>query len=177
MSTLVHNVDVDALRATGAAAEANPGALRQQVRFGGEWHVEPGAPQFTTQIPLPDGSTVGFSADFPPPMGGRGQAPNPLAYCFWGGLACYAMSFAQEAALAGIELRALHATVTTEFNTAYALGAGDDPPVERLDWELEVDADASPERLEELKAAADAHCPGAYCIRNPIDLRTSVAAL
>lgn len=176
MPALVHNVDVMALRATRAAAEADPGAMRQAVRFDGAWQTAAGAPQFTTEIPLPDGSTVGFSADFPPPMGGRGQAPNPLAYCFWGGLACYAMSFAQEAALAGVELRALHATVTTDFNLAYALGTGDAPPVERLDWDLQVDADASPERLEELKAAADEHCPGAYCIRNPVELHTSVAA-
>ena len=24
-------------------------------------------------------------------MGGTGSAPNPLAYCFWGGMACYAL--------------------------------------------------------------------------------------
>ena len=171
----VHNLDVDALRTTAAGAEADPAAARQEVRFDGTWQTQEGAPQFVTQIPLPNGSSVAFAADFPPPMGGRGQAPNPLAYCFWGGLACYAMSFAQEAALAGIELRALRATVTTDFNVGYALGVGDAPPVERLDWELQVDADASPERLEELKVAADAHCPGAYCIRNPVDLRTSLA--
>ncbi|MCU0313367.1 MAG: OsmC family protein [Solirubrobacteraceae bacterium] len=171
----MHNVNTDALRATHAAAQADPASARQAVRFDGSWQVEEGAPQFVTEIPLPDGSSVSFAADFPPPMGGRGQAPNPLAYCFWGGLACYAMSFAQEAALAGVELRSLRATVTTDFNMGYALGVGEDPPVERLDWELDVDADASPEQLEELKAAADAHCPGAYCIRNPVELRTSLA--
>jgi len=28
-----------------------------------------------------------FVADFPPSMGGTGSAPNPLTYCFWGGMA------------------------------------------------------------------------------------------
>lgn len=172
----MHNVNTEALRQTAATAASDPSSVRQAVRFEGAWQAEQGAPQFVAEIPLPDGSTVPFAADFPPPMGGRGQAPNPLAYCFWGGLACYAMSFAQEAALAGVELRSLRAVVTTDFNMAYALGVGDAPPVERLDWELVVEADAAPERLEELKAAADAHCPGAYCIRNPIDLRTSLTA-
>lgn len=172
----MHNVNTDAVRQTAAAAAADPSSLRQQVRFEGSWQGREGAPQFVAQIPLPDGSSVPFAADFPPPMGGRGQAPNPLAYCFWGGLACYAMSFAQEAALAGVELRSLHAVVTTDFNMAYALGVGEAPPVQQLDWELIVEADARPEQLEQLKAAADAHCPGAYCIRNPIDLRTSLTA-
>ena len=170
----MHNVNVEAVERT--AAKAAQDGMTQAVAFSGEWQTTDGEPQFRTSFPIPNGAEVVFEADFPPPMGGSGSAPNPLAYCFWGGLACYAMSFAQEAALAGIELRALHATVTTDFNMAYALGAGDAPPVERLDWELQVDADASPERLEELKAAADEHCPGAYCIRNPIDLHTSVAA-
>jgi uncharacterized OsmC-like protein len=170
----MHNVNTDAIRQTAATAASDPAAVQQVVRFDGAWQTREGAPQFVTEIPLPDGSSVSFAADFPPPMGGRGQAPNPLAYCFWGGLACYAMSYAQEAALAGVELRSLRAVVTTDFNMAYALGVGEAPPVERLDWELIVEADAPAERLDELKAAADAHCPGAYCIRSPIDLRTSL---
>jgi hypothetical protein len=40
------------------------------------------------------------------------------------------------------------------------------------DWHLEVKADAPIEVLRELKQAADDHCPGVYCIRNPIDPRT-----
>ena len=172
----MHNVNTDALLKTAAAAASDPSSARQEVRIEGAWQTAEGSPQFVTEIPLPNGSSVQFAADFPPPMGGRGQAPNPLAYCFWGGLACYAMSYAQEAALAGVELHSLRAVVTTDFNMAYALGVGDAPPVERLDWDLMVDADASPERLEQLKAAADAHCPGAYCIRNPIELHTSLTA-
>jgi uncharacterized OsmC-like protein len=119
---------------------------------------------------------VVFEADFPPPMGGTGAAPNPLAYCFWGGLACYAMTYAQEAARRGVELRALHAVVETDVDQSRALGVSERPPVERLDWQLEVDADASADVLAELKQAADDHCPGAYCIRNPIDLHTRVTA-
>ena len=46
--------------------------------------------------------------------------------------------------------------------------------MQRIDWQLEVDAGAPAEQLEELRALADAHCPGAYCIRNPIELHTSV---
>ena len=67
------------------------------------------------------------------------------------------MTFAQEAARRGVELRALHARL------------------ERIDGHLEVEADAPAEVLRELRGFADDHCPGAFCIRNPIDLHTHVA--
>ena len=108
-------------------------------------------------------------------MGGSGAAPNPLAYCFWGGLACYAMTYAQEAAREGVTLRSLRARVQATVDMTRALGVSDNPPVERIDWHLEVGSDASPEVLASIKDTADHNCPGAYCIRNPIDLHTHLA--
>ena len=172
---LMHNLNVEAVERTAAAVAGDPTAVVQQVAFAGEWQTTPGAAQFRTEIPLPNGGSVIFEADFPPPMGGTGSAPNPLAYCFWGGLACYAMSYAQEAAREGVELRSLRARVEAQVDMSRALGVSDRPPVERIDWRLEVDADATSEQLEAIKQLADDHCPGAYCIRNPIDLHTHLA--
>lgn len=171
----MHNVNVDALEQTIATAREDPAAVIQEVAFDGEWNGA-GGPQFRARIPVPNGEPVLFEADFPPPMGGSGSAPNPLAYCFWGGLACYAMTFAQEAARRGVEIRGLRARVDADVNLARALGASDRPPVDRIDWHLDVDAAAGSDVVEELKQAADEHCPGVFCIRNPIDLRTSVSA-
>jgi uncharacterized OsmC-like protein len=170
----MHNVDVDAVEQTAAAARANPDAVIQPVAFEGEWQTSEGVPQFRATIPVPNGGSVTFEADFAPPMGGTGSAPNPLAYCFWGGLACYAMTYAQEAARRGVELRGLRARVEAQVDLSRALGVTDRPPVDRIDWTLEVDADASARTLEALKSLADDHCPGVYCIRNPIDLHTAV---
>jgi uncharacterized OsmC-like protein len=170
----MHNVNVEAVEATAEAARTNPDVIVQPVALTGEWQTAEGAPQFRAAIPLPNGGSVTFEADYPPPMGGTGSAPNPLAYCFWGGLACYAMTYAQEAARLGVELRGLRARVEARVDLSRALGVTDRPPVERIDWTLEVEADASAELLGELKQRADDHCPGAYCIRNPIDLHTAV---
>ena len=74
----MHNVNVSAVEQTAARAAADPGAVLQPVAIEGAWQTTPGAAQFRTEIPLPDGSTVTFEADFPPPMGGTGSAPNPL---------------------------------------------------------------------------------------------------
>lgn len=168
----MHNVNVDALNQTIANAEQDPSALAQDVSFSGVWQSTDGAPQFRASIPVPNGEPVIFEADYPPPMGGTGAAPNPLAYCFWGGMACYAMTYAQEAARQGIELRTLRARTEAQVDMTRALGVTDNPPVQRIDWYLEVDADAAREQLDELKRIADERCPGVYCLRNPIELAT-----
>ena len=123
----MHNVNVDALEQTARTAQSDPAALKQRVTFDGEWQTG-GGPQFAATIPVPNGDPVTFQADFPPPMGGTGSAPNPLAYCFWGGMACYAMTYAQEAAKQGVQLRALHARAEAEVDMTRALGVTDNPP-------------------------------------------------
>lgn len=168
----MHNVNVDALNETITTAEKDPSALTQHVSFSGEWQSTDGAPQFRASIPVPNGEPVMFEADYPPPMGGTGTAPNPLAYCFWGGMACYAMTYAQEAARQGIQLRALRARTEAQVDMTRALGVTDNPPVQHIDWYLEVDADAPRETLDKLKRIADERCPGIYCLRNPIELAT-----
>ncbi len=170
----MNNVNVQAVEEFAAKAGADPAAAINPVAFTGEFQTEDGSAQFRGVIPFPGGEVV-FEADFPPPMGGQGAAPNPLAYCFWGGLACYAMTFAQEAARRGVELRALRARVEAKVNLSRALGVSDDPPVDGINWNLEVDSDASPAQIQELKEISDERCPGAYCIRNPIPLNTTVS--
>ncbi len=172
----MHNVNTKALDATLAKARQDPTTLKQQVSFDGGWQTEEGQPQFRATIPVPNGDPVVFEADFPPPMGGTGSAPNPLAYCFWGGLACYAMTYAQEAARQGVELRSMRARTEAEVDMSRALGVTDNAPVQHIEWHLEVDADAPREKLEELKRIADDHCPGVYCLRNPIELTTHLVA-
>lgn len=169
----MHNVNLEALNQTVEKARDKPDTVRQHAEFGGEWNTEQGAPQFRGTIPYPGGEMV-FEADYPPPMGGTGSAPNPLAYCFWGGLACYAMTFAQEAAVHGIEIKALRAHAQAQIDQTRALGLSDRPPVEQIDWELDIDTDADPGTLAKLKRLADEHCPGAFCLRNPITLNTTV---
>lgn len=168
----MHNVNVEAVEQTVSMGEKDAASLVQKVDFNGEWQTADGGPQFSTEIPLPDGSSVPFESDFPAHMGGSGSAPNPLAYCFWGGIACFAMTYAQEAAMRAVELKALRARVETEVDMSRALGVSERPPVEGIDWHLEVESDAPPEVLEQIKADSDERCPGAYCISNPIELRT-----
>jgi len=168
----MHNVDTGAIEQTIEMGEKDPAAFVQKVNFSGEWQTAAGAPQFKTEIPLPSGDSIPFEADYPPHMGGTGSAPNPLACCFWGGIACFAMTYDQEAAMKGVEIKSLRARVETDVDMSRALGVSDRPPVAGIDWHLEVESDAPAEALEQIKADSDERCPGAYCISNPILLRT-----
>lgn len=89
--------------------------MRQPVALSGDWRVAEGGPRFRATVHYPLGE-VDLLCDFPAPLGGTGSAPNPLVYCLWGGIACYAMTYALEAAREGIELRALRGTITTEVD-------------------------------------------------------------
>jgi hypothetical protein len=74
--------------------------------------------------------------------------------------------------MVGVELRSLRARVEASVDMTGALGVSERPPVERLDWFIEVDSDAPAEKLEAIERYADERCPGAYCSRNPINLHT-----
>jgi hypothetical protein len=53
------------------------------------------------------------------------------------------MTYAPETAREGIELRAPHARVETQLDMSRALRASENPPVERIDWYLDVDLSAA----------------------------------
>ena len=172
----MHNVNVEAVERTAATAMRIRARLCSTSSSTASGRPQPGRPQFRAIIPVPNGEPVVFEADFPPPMGGAGAAPNPLAYCFWGGLACYAMTYAQEAARRGVELRSLRARVEVDVDQSRALGVTDNAPGRAHRLVPGRRRRRASAKLAELKRAADEHCPGAYCIRNPIDLRTHVHA-
>ena len=56
------------------------------------------------------------------------------------------------------------------------LGVTDNPPVQQVKWTLDVEADADAEQLDALKRASDEHCPGVWCLRNPVELETTLIA-
>jgi uncharacterized OsmC-like protein len=74
------------------------------------------------------------------------------------------------------QLRSVRARTEAEVDVSRALGVTDNATVGRIDWHLEVDADAPREKLEELKRIAAEHCPGVYCVRHPVKLTTHLVA-
>jgi len=162
-----HNVRVDAIEATTEKARTDPAAAALEVKLQGEWRVDEADRQFGGKVVFPKGETV-FEADFPPFLGGEGRAPTPLAYCFYGAMCCYGATFATQAAMAGMSIKAmsirLHLTV--DFRTA--LGLGDFPPMDQFRFEVDVETDADEATVERVKTLAEERCPAIWAMRNPV---------
>ncbi|MFQ5966223.1 MAG: hypothetical protein ACE5MI_01280 [Acidimicrobiia bacterium] len=101
----MHNVDTSAIAASAEAAPSDPSEAELAVHLEGTWNVDASEVQFQGDIDFPEGQ-VTLTADFPPFLGGRGRAPTPLAYCFYGAMCCYGSTFATQAAMAGVPIEA-----------------------------------------------------------------------
>lgn len=83
-----------------------------------------------------------FQLDNPTLMGGSGQRPGPMHYCFYGLASCYTGTFATMAAMLGIELKALTVRVEADVNFSRVFGLSDDPTMEEVRVKLHVVSDA-----------------------------------
>lgn len=167
----MHNVRVEQIEGTRAKAQADSRAAVLQVTMDGQWQVDESLKQFTGPVTFPDGQ-VTFEADFPPFMGGAGRAPTPLAYCFYGAMCCYGATFATQAAMAGVELRALRITLQLEVDFRTALGLEATAPISEFRFDVEVESDASGEDIQRIKGLADERCPAIWAMDNKVPYRT-----
>ena len=167
----MHNVRVDQIEATKEAAADDPPAATLDVRLDGAWRADDALPQFAGVVKYPKGE-VTFEADFPPFLGGEGRAPTPLAYCFYGAMCCYGATFATQAAMAGVELRALRIGLALTVDFHAALGLEDLPPLSPFEFQVEVETDASDEDVQRVKTLADERCPAIWAMENRVEYTT-----
>jgi uncharacterized OsmC-like protein len=171
--TTIHNVRVDAARATAERARADPAAAQLPVDIRGEWRVDPARPQFGATVKFAKGE-VTLEADFPPFLSGDGRAPSPLIYCFYGALSCYASTYAMQAALAGVAIEGLSARLRLTVDFRGALDVTEVAPLDTFRFELEVRSPASDADLERVRQLADARCPAIWAMENPVPHETTV---
>lgn len=168
----MHNVRTDRLAKTAAAVRDDPSAARLAVTLGGEWRTDPARPQFGGAVTFPMGGLT-FEADFPAFLGGEGRAPTPLAYCFYGAMSCYGATFATQAALAGVEIRALQISLRLNVDFRAALGLGDYAPLDEFAFEVEVDTPAGDDAVQDVKRLADERCPAIWAMSNRVPYQTT----
>jgi uncharacterized OsmC-like protein len=169
----MHNVRVDNARQTAEKAKSDPSAAQLKVDLAGDWRVDETKPQFGGTVKFAAGETV-FEADFPAFLSGDGRAPSPLIYCFWGALSCYASTFAMQAAMAGIEIRALRSRLRLMVDFRGALGVADVVPLDTFRFEIEVETDASPADVARVKQLADERCPAIWAMDHQVPHTTEV---
>lgn len=169
----MHNVRTEKLEETRSKAADDPKAAMLDVAISGEWNTEENQIQFSGPLKFVEGE-VTIEADFPPFLGGAGRAPTPLGYCFYGAMCCYGSTFATQAAMAGVELKALKISLNLSVDFRGSLGMGEFPPLGHFDFQVEVKTDADESAVQKVKQLADERCPAIWAMQNPVSFATAV---
>jgi uncharacterized OsmC-like protein len=109
-----------------------------------------------------------FATDMAPAMGGSASAPNP-GWFLRGALAsCAATVIAMRAAKLGIALDLLEVTVESDSDLRGILGLDEKVPAGHgaVRTAVKIRGNASPDRLREIVAWADAHSPVGCTVRD-----------
>ncbi len=174
--TRTNNVDVDKVKEFGEQIKSDSSKARKTQVIEGEWLVEEGKTQFQGNIKFEGGETT-FEVDNPTFMGGGGNLPGPMHYCFFGLASCYTGTFATMAAMLGIELKRVTTRVEADVNFSRVFGMNDQPIMEEVRVILNVVSDAPEEKIREAEELALQRCPVVFTLRNPIKLVPSLDIL
>jgi len=169
----LNNVEIEKIQKTEEQLKADPSSARKTQVIEGEWVVTDSEVQFQSSIEFEGGMTL-FKADNPTFMGGGGNFPGPMHYCFYGLASCYTGTFATMAAMLGIELKKLMTRVEADVNFSRVFGLSDDPVMEEVRVILQVESDASDEQLMEAEKLALERCPVVFTLRNPVKLTSKL---
>ncbi|MFQ5455738.1 MAG: OsmC family protein [Nitrospirota bacterium] len=172
----MNNLKINSVLKFVEDAESNPDILKKSKSVEGEWNLEEGNTQFSSEVEFKEGKLV-LKSDQPPFMGGNGTAPDPIQYCLFGLTACFAGTFVTIATQQGITLEKFIISAENQVDLGMAVGLSDNPIVERVKISVKVKGDISRDKLSEIEDIVTKRCPGVYCLTNPIPLETSVEVI
>jgi uncharacterized OsmC-like protein len=117
-----------------------------------------------------------FIISEPVHVGGQNVAPTPLEFLLSGAVGCYAAVFAFYAAKLGVDYQSFEATARADFDVRGHM-MPDAPPsgFKTMTIDMRIVSDAEPEKLAEIERLALAGCPGIATLRNPVEVRSSLA--
>ncbi len=169
------NIDVGKLRKARDQAKSSSKSLKRKLKIDGEWNNNSGCPQFAARVELSNGEYQ-LLADSPTFLGGNEMAPSPIQYFAFGCLSCYAVMFANNAALAGVDITSIkaHARGDLSYSTMLNATLGDIPFLTEFTIHLDVDLDTSDNIINDIKARTDANCPALWIARAGVPVSTIV---
>ena len=165
----INNVDVKKVEEFAEQIKSDSSKARKTQVIEGEWLVKEGKTQFQGNVKFEGGETT-FEVDNPTFMGGGGNLPGPMHFCFFGLASCYTGTFATMAAMLGIELKRVTTRVEADVNFSRVFGINDQPVMEEVRVILNVVSDAPEEKIKEAEALALQRCPVVYTLKNPVKL-------
>ncbi|MGD8250964.1 MAG: OsmC family protein [Desulfobacterales bacterium] len=102
-----------------------------------------------------------LDADEPPRLLGRDLGPNPVEYALTALAACVTTSIVYHAAAKGVAIRSMESRLEGDIDLQGFLGIRDDVPrgYKEIRMVVNIDADAPPEKLEEIVALGPTYSP------------------
>jgi uncharacterized OsmC-like protein len=173
---ILNNVNVGMLEQVITEAEIDKSKVKRSQKIEGEWLLDEGGPQFRAEVSFEGGKIV-MESDQPKNLGGGGTRPGPLHYCFFGLVSCYTATFAVMASQMGIRLRKLTATLEGDLNFSRVFGLSREPVMEEIRIVLQVESDATHEKLEEAEKLAYERCPAIFALTERVKLKTSLEVM
>jgi uncharacterized OsmC-like protein len=173
---ILNNVNVGMLEQVITEAEIDKSKVKRSQKIEGEWLLDEGGPQFRAEVSFEGGKIV-MESDQPKNLGGGGTRPGPLHYCFFGLVSCYTATFAVMASQMGIRLRKLTATLDGDLNFSRVFGLSREPVMEEIRIVLQVESDATHEKLEEAEKLAYERCPAIFALTERVKLKTSLEVM
>ena len=106
-------------------------------------------------------ATFKLGADEPPLLLGTGKAPNPVEYLLTALAACVTTSLVYHAAAKGIKLNSVESKLEGDIDLQGFLGLSDEirNGFQEIRMNFKIDADVSPEQLEELVQLGPTYSP------------------
>jgi len=117
-----------------------------------------------------------FIISEPVHVGGQNVAPTPLEFLLSGAVGCFAAVFAFYAAKLNVDYESFEATARADFDVRGHM-MPDAPPsgFKAITIDMKIVSDASAETLREIERLALAGCPGIATLRDPVEVRSSLA--
>ncbi len=163
-----NNIDLQQVKVFEEQIKTNPSSAKETQVIKGEWIATDSEVQFQSSIEFEGGTTL-FKVDNPTFMGGSGNFPGPMHYCFFGLISCYTGTFATMASTLGVQIKSLFTTLEADINFSRVFGVSDEPVIEEVRVILHVESDAPEEKIKEAEKLALERCPVVFTLKNPVN--------
>jgi len=162
----VNGVKVDELFGTIDAVKKAPVIAKFKFRANNQW-IDGGHNRTTvknfygTQQDHDHNEPFVMDADEPPLLLGRDLGPNPVEYALTALAACVTSSIVYHAAAKGVVIRSMESRLEGDIDLQGFLGIRDDVPrgYKEIRMYVSIDADAPPEKLEEIIQLGPTYSP------------------
>jgi len=180
-NNVVNGVNVDELFGTINAIKKAPVIAKFKFRASNEWmgggHNRTTIRNFYgTQQEHERKEPFVLDADEPPLLLGRDLGPNPVEYALTALAGCVTSSIVYHAAAKGIVIRSMESRLEGDIDLQGFLGIRDDVPrgYKEIRMFVKIDADAPPEKLEEIVQLGPTYSPVFDTITRAVPVKVQV---